>query len=366
MILLQKTIYKKDQNNNIRYILIVAKDSGELWQESGIVGTDKPILHTKMCKGKNIGKSNETTPGDQAVKELESFVKEKCKKEYFPTIKEAEEESIVLPMLAYSYKDYIKKIDWTSAYVQPKLDGMRALGNKELISRENNVINTLPHLTKAINLIDLHLDGEAYGHGLSFQENMELIKKYVPGKSENIKYHVYDIVSSKPFSERTKELAKAIKASGSKDIILVKTVKVKDEEELKIAHKLFISQGYEGTILRWGDAPYKINGRSANLLKYKDHIDIALPILDIVPCETEVEWGEPVFYWEGAKNSRHGKDRLGAGTKYSHAQKKDLLINKDKYVGKIAEVRFFEYSDTGVPRFPVMHGIRLDKAKGDK
>jgi len=38
-----------------------------------------------------------------------------------------------------------------------------------------------------------------------------------------------------------------------------------------------------------------------------------------------------------------------------------LLENKDKYIGKKCEVRFFEYSEYGVPRHPVMHGFRDDK-----
>ena len=29
--------------------------------------------------------------------------------------------------------------------------------------------------------------------------------------------------------------------------------------------------------------------------------------------------------------------------------------------GKTAEIRFFEYTDDGLPRFPVCVGIRLDK-----
>jgi hypothetical protein len=38
-----------------------------------------------------------------------------------------------------------------------------------------------------------------------------------------------------------------------------------------------------------------------------------------------------------------------------------MLINKQDYLGKTAEIRFFEFTDDGLPRFPVMVGIRLDK-----
>jgi len=39
------------------------------------------------------------------------------------------------------------------------------------------------------------LDGELYAHGLGFQTNMKLIKKYREGESEKIKLHIYDIAT---------------------------------------------------------------------------------------------------------------------------------------------------------------------------
>ena len=48
-------------------------------------------------------------------------------------------------------------------------------------------------------------------------------------------------------------------------------------------------------------------------------------------------------------------------SKFSKEERREWLINKNKYIGKTAELRFFEFSDTGVPRFPVCIGIRLDK-----
>ena len=49
------------------------------------------------------------------------------------------------------------------------------------------------------------------------------------------------------------------------------------------------------------------------------------------------------------------------GMKFSHAEREEILINKENYIGKTAEIRFFEYTEDGIPRFPVAVGIRLDK-----
>ena len=41
--------------------------------------------------------------------------------------------------------------------------------------------------------------------------------------------------------------------------------------------------------------------------------------------------------------------------------REEILANKKDYIGKKAEIRFFEYTDDGLPRFPVCVGIRIDK-----
>jgi hypothetical protein len=45
----------------------------------------------------------------------------------------------------------------------------------------------------------------------------------------------------------------------------------------------------------------------------------------------------------------------------SHKDREDLLTKRDKYIGKMANIRFFEWTDDGNPRFPVMIGIHIDR-----
>ncbi len=352
-----KTLYKKDTKDKIR-ILNIFTEGPELVQESGLV-EGKLVQHRKTCKGKNIGKSNETSPENQAISEMNSKVAEKLTEGYFYTLEEVESEEVILPMLAKDYKEEYKKIDWKDVYVQPKLDGMRCLahikdGQVKLVSRDGKDIQNMDHIKKSLSILDdMILDGELYSHGLNFQENMRLIKKYRDGETESIKFHVYDTISDKPFWIRNNYCLDASRKCN--EIVLVKTEKIL-EIALKTYHSRFLQEGYEGSIIRWGDNGYKKNGRSSNLLKYKDFIDIAIPIKDIEPAEQRPDWGVPVFHWEGATNNE-----LRAGMKFSHSEREEFLKNKEDYIGKTAEVRFFEYSETGVPRFPVMVGIRLDK-----
>ena len=382
---MNKTIYKLDTNKNIRFLTIQILENSypdEIIQISGIEGTENPVYHTKKCNPKNVGKKNETSASEQALKEAEAIIKDKLTKGYF------EDKSLLgscdykLPMLAKEYKSEKHKINYEKEfiYVQPKLDGMRCLahiysendvklysrGGKE-IKNMNHIVEDLKSLAPALRSDGFPhiLDGELYVHGEDFQTNMEFIKTYTPNLTERIQFNIYDKINvEETFHFRMHGLkfiegvASALKLNS---LYFIQSHAINNEDELKSFHKGYLKVGYEGTMIRLGDSLYKENSRSSGLLKYKDFQDIAIVIKDIIPCKVMTDWGEPIFDWPGAKGHRYGENILGSNTKLSHAMREEILKNKHLYVGKTAEVRFFEYSNTGVPRFPVMVGIRLDK-----
>lgn len=352
-----KTLYKKDSKDKIRVWKIYTQGS-TLLQESGLLG-GKMLTNSKVCTPKNVGKSNSTTGEEQVLLEMESEYKSKLDEGYFLTEEEAKNNEVILPMLAKDYSLNKHKIDWSDCYIQPKLDGMRCLahinnGEVELISRDGKIINNMQHIINELSTIkeNIILDGELYAHGLSFQENMKLIKKYRKGETENIKYHIYDIVSSDSFILRNKKI-QSFNFDKYNYLYEVFTLCLNDEDELPVAHTTNIANGYEGSILRWGNEGYKLNSRSSSLLKYKDFQDIACTIIDVIPATQRPTWGVPVL--------KHKDITFEAGTRLSHSDREDLLTNKETYIGSTAEIRFFEWTDEGKPRFPVMVGIRLDK-----
>jgi ATP-dependent DNA ligase len=352
------SLYKKDSKGKIR-VLNIYTEGADLVQSAGLLDGNL-VTNRKTCKPKNLGKSNESTAEEQAISEMQSKIVEKLKEDYFTTIEAAETTAVILPMLAKDYKDYDHKINWNSdaVYVQPKLDGMRALAvcgsNASLTSRTGSPIDTCEHIIEELRKLPegLILDGELYAHGKSFQDNMRLIKKYRPNETELVKFHNYDLVSDDAFSERLNVITQGWDIQ-REHIELVDTMKISTQEQLAVAHALNINEGFEGSIVRWGSESYKVNARSENLLKYKDFKDIALPIIDIVPSDARPEWGQPVYELNGR--------RFSSGMKFSHDERKHWLMFKDNYIGRTAEIRFFEYTDDGLPRFPVTVGIRIDK-----
>lgn len=351
-------LYKLDTKGKLRQVEIKAEGS-ELVQISGEVG-GKQTEHRRPCTPKNVGRANETTAEEQAVLEADSKIAKKLDEGYFLTQDEAQNEVVEKPMLAKDAKTMMSKIAYP-CFVQPKLDGMRCLGNVKyaMTSRANKEISTLPHLLSFVKEIGLKLDGELYAHGLTFQENISLIKKYRAGESEQIKFHVYDIAMDAPFEERHDTiidvLAPYVDNDGVGELVeIVPTYKCFSEEDVKKYHEQFISEGYEGTIIRHTEDSYKFNGRSRSLLKYKDFIDEAYTITDVVPLDGYPDMGQFECTMEDGSTFR-------AQAKGSFDYRREILTNKAEFFGKTAEIRFFEFTDDGIPRFPVCYGIRLDK-----
>jgi len=137
-------------------------------------------------------------------------------------------------------------------------------------------------------------------------------------------------------------------------IEIVPTYFVQSKAEIDVFHQQFIAAGYEGTMVRHSEEGYAVNKRSSQLLKYKDFLDEVYTVNEIWPSESRPEQG--VVECVTSKGIT-----FTCGMKFSHADREEILINKENYIGKKAEIRFFEYTDGGIPRFPVCVGFRLDK-----
>lgn len=316
------------------------------------------------CTGKNIGKKNETSPDKQASTEAEAKFTKKKKGGYAENAP-LETKSFFEPMLAKDYRNSKTKklqVNWsttTRKFVQPKLDGIRAINQNGMMkSRTGGDFITCPHLCQS----DTILDGELYNHEFhdDFNAIVSMIKQSKPTEEDMeiarqfAQYWVYDFPSHDGvFSERYEALKEWFAKNALPGMVLVPTKEVFSEKDLEQAHAEFIGLGYEGTILRINDRKYE-NKRTTQLLKYKDFID---------------EEFEIVGYEEG-KGGRvntigkfilqHDKDvdkTFSCNVKGKHKYLKEVWQNRDRYIGKTATVKYFnrtplkENGDGDVPRF---------------
>lgn len=335
--------------------------TGIIYSRFGYTGGKKQTEQDHVKKGKNEGRKNATTPYQQAVLEAESEWKTKLsRKGYGETADASAAVRGISCMLAKTLKPKVA-VDWATAFAQPKLDGFRCLatfGKKgvELRSRENQPFK-FPHLSEQLALVMEQgetFDGELYSHDLTFSQISSAVKN--KKKLDNIllvRFHAYDMVADWDFATRFERLRKAL-GQGMEHLDLVKTVKVRNKEDLAVVEQECLDEGYEGAMLRHSRAGY-VNGKRADcLLKVKQFTDKEFVVVDAKPGRGKYD-GMAIFTCKTEKG--HDFDVLAPGTL---PEKRAFWDNYKNYLGKKLTVKFFEYTtgDEPVPRFPIAKAFR--------
>ena len=116
---------------------------------------------------------------------------------------------------------------------------------------------------------------------------------------------------------------------------------------------IMLVKGYEGIMLRTPESPYEFK-RSKFLQKYKVFVDEEF---EVIGFDKEIQNKIPLVLW--ICKTKDGKE-FTCRPKGTHAERAELYKNADKYIGKKLTVVFQEYTDDGIPRFPVGKGFRDD------
>lgn len=266
----------------------------------------------------------------------------------------------VKPMLAQSYKKGKTKFP---IYGQPKLNGVRCLailteqGQVTLLSRSGKQY-IVDHIIEAFGILpaqDIILDGELYCHGMELNRIVAAVKK--PNEdTPRLEYHVYDIVDSTSIQKyRTSNLITLI---GSEEIIVnLGTLTIRNDEEVKNYHDMYIAQGYEGLILRDIEGKYEIGVRSKNLLKVKEFKDEEFVILG---AELGTRGTEDMVF---VLKCRDGEDSINTNTFKAkpignRKQKEEYWNNIQSLVGKEGTVRYFNTTEYGIPFHAIFICVR--------
>ncbi len=345
----------------------------QTWEIEVIAGqyrTIEGILDGKIttnvfttCLGKNIGKANETSPADQALKEAKAKAKKKQEEGYTTDVTATDEAAVIEPMLAHNLEDY--PIEVWPVLAQRKLDGVRARIRKDgVFSRKNKEFLSCPHIMEALEEVlaklpdDIFLDGELYCEELhdDFEELISIIKQSKPtaedkAKSKKyIKFYCYDVsFKDRNYVDRLTFLQETLE--GIEFVVVVDTYIVADMEELNRYHKTFVHEGYEGLMVRH-NTPY-VYGRTKNLLKKKDWITEEFEVVDVLS-------GKGIKADQAARLLLKKADGTTfKGTpKVSHEVCKRWLKEKKQIIGEMATLKFFSYTKAGIPRFPNVLTIR--------
>lgn len=326
--------------------------------------------------GKNLNKSNMTTPYTQALAEAKSKWTKKIDIEQYNSnefTKETKFEDVLpmltmLPMLAHDYKKHKNKVIYP-CYVQSKLDGMRCIYNTttgKITTRQGKEYNIVKESGKLYQELlklpkGLILDGELYTSKLNFEvlgvlrktkqlTNQELVNL------QKIEYHIYDLINTEiTFEQRNKQIQE-LNLSSYEKLIYVPTFLVKNENEIKQYHTKFLEQGFEGTMIRNRSSLYKTKQRSSDLLKYKDFEDAEFKIVDYTIEKDTSGADENLVVWIVDVPSENGKITCKVRPKGTKQERKELykkcVENFDQFKGRNLGVKYFEKTNDGNLRFP--------------
>jgi ATP-dependent DNA ligase len=242
--------------------------------------------------------------------------------------------------------------------------------SKEGIEYNPSILNGLVYeclefLKHEYSLTNFKLDGELYIHGKTLDEirkhipykNSEMTSFSIPSNDPNLlNYIIYDIliedVSQFDRHLMLVELEAYINSlTDSKNNVFIDPGKVLSIKEALKASQEVVNKGFEGGIIRRTDATYKFGSRTSMMLKIKFEEDAEFEILDII------NYGEKGGMMVVKVIMRNDKTddtfEVTPGDKnnpWTAERKLELFNNKDKYIGKMGTVSFYDRSSYGLPQ----------------
>ena len=276
------------------------------------------------------------------------------------------------PMLAHKFD--INRVDYTQPdgyYIQPKLDGIRCVFTANgAWSRNDKKFMNLKHIEMALKPFfeqqpDVVLDGELYNHKLKhdFEKIVSLVRKQKPTEEDRrnaqhlIQFHVYDYFSMDSHYEKYQTRMHNLTVADfyGASVKYVPTYKVhKHEEALNMHHDAFLSNGYEGSILRDGSALYK-HGRSYGLMKFKDFSDAEATIVGYEIGQGKRTGTLGKFLMMDDDGNKFG---CPPGKGFTYKDMANMLKNIDDYIGQRATFTYFQRTNAGSYRHPLFKTIR--------
>ena len=268
--------------------------------------------------------------------------------------------SIFSPMKPSNWEKYSNKISYP-AFLQPKLDGVRMYsylsnGTIKTLSRQNKPIPNIPHIQNHLQKIfhkypNITLDGELLIQKPLQQKELRglLSKKYLDEsnlqKINKISYNIFDLINNNNPNETFKsrwELAQKI-AKEYNDINLVPTYIINSKNEVNQLFNELIEKGFEGAVIRNMNSTYQMGKISQNTQKIKLYFMDEFKITNYHEGKGSNE-GTVIWEVQCLKNPKRTFKVRPMGTREN---KKKLLENAEKFIGKKLEVYFYEKNQDG-------------------
>lgn len=311
------------------------------------------VRHTEVVTTNQSGRSLE----QQIELRIKSRIGRMLDRGYKYDIDDAQHSSntnqlgLLRPMLAQP-KARVSSINYKGSVLQKKLDGHRCM-----ITRQDGEIIAYSRQGKPITSIKSHIldyltqtlpegitiDGELYIHGLPLQTIASYIKRLQP-ETNKLNFVAYDLVSKDSYKDRHAELTDIINPLNHKNILVLPYHDFQSHDDTAELFTRVRGQGFEGLMLRLDNAGYEEGRRSNNLIKIKAFEDDEFKVIGVVASSTG---------WGVCKCKTSDGKIFDVSAPGTHEEKRDVLVNIEKYVGKLLTVQFANYTSDGIPFQPV-------------
>ena len=361
-------LFGKASNGAIKQWFITA-DGPDVVIYYGQVG-GKVTEKRTTSRGKNIGRTNETTPEQQAVLEAESKWRKQIKKDYAESIEAIPEST--LPNLATKLQDKAHTLDYgDDAGVDElvKLDGVRCSvfmrdGKIFFQSRGGESYPIIHGMAAELyetyffvsdNEYNVVVDGEIYCHGMHLEDITSAVKKHNKD-TPRLKFYVFDLIDkSKPeqiWSDRYDAYA-SVDTTDLKKVEIVLASEVLCEEDIYTRHDKYVADGYEGIVVRPHKGVNSFGNRTASFIKYKKRLDAefrvvsmeedknccAVPWCQVILANGEVDEFKAALTGTQERNRGIWKEYMSGG----------CFVPADR---QWLKVEFEAYSKYGIPAKP--------------
>jgi DNA ligase-1 len=171
---------------------------------------------------------------------------------------------------------------------------------------------------------------------------------------QDIQYHIYDMVVPFGFNQRLSFLDQLL-PKDVKHLRRVPTAILNNRAEIDAQHDDYVSQGYEGLMIRIGNTPYEEGHRSDQLLKFKRWRESEFKVIDLKEGRGRLQ-GCAICVCEIILPSGE-KAEFSAKMEGESTHLRAAWENPELWIGKMMTVKYQGLTKTGKPRFPT--GLRL-------
>ena len=402
------TLYKKDSKGKIRQWSIQVVCKVDEKNEYGIKTSDG--LYGGNIKDpiykEGIPNNLFKTSRDKAQAMMESAIAKKLRSNYFHSIDEIKDEDILfMPtgcpsgMIWEEWKDKPHVI--YPALASGKLDGSKLYSTWRedrvfLNTRSAKEHKNFRHIEEALSKLyeenpRIVLDGEAYNHDYRerFEELQSIFRKEDPTTEERAlsaevaKFYIYDAVdldNPTAIALERQELLIYLYNKYLKEyncIVLWKSYLMMDEEQYNHFHLNCMDEEFEGTVLKISNAPY-VQRKNKMVMKGVFHFThereevgivegtgthkgIAANVtISLIVVDGMNEYHEDAIF---TAIEEHGQSRVqdcGMAKGWNHDMLKEMLENREHYIGKMATIEYGGITTYGKLRFPKFKSLRLD------